>query len=132
MGLAVIIGGAVLSFLLAITVIGIIALPFLALAFLILNLFGCTSVCYSIGKRVAPQVAARSYAVYVWIVIGTVVVWVLYCIPVIGFIAAGVVSLIGLGTFGIYLVERLSIQHAATDASKMTTPVTRRIQPAAP
>ena len=32
--------------------------------------------------------------------------WVLYCIPVIGFIAAGVVSLLGIGTFAIYLVER--------------------------
>jgi uncharacterized RDD family membrane protein YckC len=105
-GLAVILGGAVLSFLLAITVIGIIALPFLALAFFILNIFGGASVCYSIGKRIAPKVADRSYAVYVWIVTGTVVVWALYCIPVIGFIAAGVVSLLGLGTFAIYLVER--------------------------
>jgi uncharacterized RDD family membrane protein YckC len=105
-GLAVILGGAVLSFLLAITVIGIIALPFLALAFFILNIFGGASVCYSIGKRIAPKVADRSYAVYVWIITGTVVVWALYCIPVIGFIAAGVVSLLGLGTFAIYLVER--------------------------
>ncbi len=105
-GLAVILGGAVLSFLLAITVIGIIALPFLALAFFILNIFGSTSVCYSIGRRIAPNVGARSYSVYLWIIIGTVVIWVLYCLPVIGFIAAGVVSLIGLGTFAIYLVER--------------------------
>jgi hypothetical protein len=105
-GLAVILGGAVLSFLLAITVIGIIALPFLALAFFILNIFGSTSVCYSIGRRILPHVGARSYAVYLWIIIGTVVIWILYCLPVIGFIAAGVVSLIGLGTFAIYLVER--------------------------
>jgi uncharacterized RDD family membrane protein YckC len=34
------------------------------------------------------------------------VIWVLYCIPVIGFIAAGVVSLLGIGTFAIYLVDR--------------------------
>jgi RDD family len=105
-GLAVILGGAVLSFLLAITVIGIIALPFLALAFFILNIFGSTAICYSIGKRIAPNVGARSYAVYLWIIMGTVVIWILYCLPVIGFIAAGVVSLIGLGTFAIYLVER--------------------------
>ena len=105
-GLAVILGGAVLSFLLAITVIGIIALPFLALAFFILNIFGGAAVCYSIGKRIAPQIADRSYATYLWIICGTVVIWVLYCIPVIGFIAAGVVSLLGIGTFAIYLVER--------------------------
>jgi uncharacterized RDD family membrane protein YckC len=105
-GLAMILGGAVLSFLLAITVVGIIALPFLALAFFLFNIFGCTSVCYWIGKRIAPGLADRSYSVYVWIIIGTLVVWVLYCIPVIGFIAAGIVSLLGLGTFAIYLVER--------------------------
>ena len=105
-GLAVILGGALLSFLLAITVIGIIALPFLALALFILNLFGCTSVFYWIGKQVAPKVAARTDAVYIWISIGTIVVWVLYCIPVVGFIAGGVVSLLGLGTFAIYLVDR--------------------------
>jgi hypothetical protein len=105
-GLAVILGGAVLSFLLAITVIGIIALPFLALALFILNIFGGAAVCYSIGKRIAPQMATQRYATYLWIICGTVVVWVLYCIPVIGFIAAGVVSLLGIGTFAIYLVER--------------------------
>jgi hypothetical protein len=105
-GLAVILGGTVLSFLLAITVVGIIALPFLALVFLVLNLFGCTLVCYSIGKRIAPQATNRSYAVYVWIILGTVVTWVLYCIPIIGFLAAGLASLLGLGTFAIYLVER--------------------------
>jgi len=104
-GLAVILGGTVLSFLLAITVIGIIALPFLALALFILNIFGCTSVCHAIGKRIAPQVAGRN-AVYVWIIGGTVLVWVLYCIPVIGFIAAGVVSLLGIGTFSIYFLDR--------------------------
>jgi uncharacterized RDD family membrane protein YckC len=105
-GLAVILGGAMLSFLLTITVIGIIALPFLALAFFVLNIFGGTSVCYSIGKRIAPQFAERREAVFLWIILGTVVIWVLYCIPVIGFIAAGVVALVGLGTFAIYLVDR--------------------------
>jgi hypothetical protein len=105
-GLAVILGGAVLSFLLAITVIGIIALPFLALALFILNIFGGAVVCYSIGKRITPQIASQKYATYLWILCGTVMIWVLYCIPVIGFIAAGVVSLLGIGTFAIYLVDR--------------------------
>jgi hypothetical protein len=105
-GLAMILGGAVLSFLLTITVVGIIALPFLALALFILNIFGGASVCYSIGKRIAPRVADQRYATYIWIVSGTVVIWILYCIPVIGFIASGVVSLLGIGTFAIYLVDR--------------------------
>jgi RDD family len=105
-GLAMILGGAVLSFLLAITVIGIIALPFLALALFIVNIFGSAAVCYAIGRRITPQLATQRYATYLWIICGTVVIWVLYCIPVIGFIAAGVVSLLGIGTFAIYLVDR--------------------------
>ena len=58
------------------------------------------------GRRIAPQIAEQRYATYLWIICGTVVIWVLYCIPVIGFIAAGVVSLLGIGTFAIYLVDR--------------------------
>jgi uncharacterized RDD family membrane protein YckC len=106
-GLAVVLGGALLSFLLAITIIGIIALPFLGLALFILHILGCTAVCYSIGRRIAPQFAEQQrYAACLWITLGTVVLWVLYCLPIIGFMAAGAVSLLGLGTFAIYLVDR--------------------------
>ena len=126
-GLAVILGSAVLSFLLVITLVGIIALPFLGLAIFILDLFGCTSVCYWIGKRIVPQIAERSYATYVWIIAGTAVTWVLYCIPVIGFIAAGVMSLLGFGTFSIYLVERYR-----PTAPQPLTPTTAPAQAANP
>lgn len=105
-GLAMILGLPLLSGLLIITVLGILALPFLALAFIILAMFGTTAVCYSIGKRVAPQVAENRYVACIWIAIGTAVAWVLYCIPIVGFLAAGVITLLGLGTFGIYLAER--------------------------
>ena len=95
-GLAVVLGGALLSFLLAITIIGIIALPFLGLALFILHILGCTAVCYSIGRRIAPQFAEQQrYAACLWITLGTMVLWVLYCLPIIGFMAAGVVSLLG-------------------------------------
>ncbi|MBV8173667.1 MAG: RDD family protein [Verrucomicrobia bacterium] len=119
-GLAVILGAAVLSFLLLITIVGIIALPFLALAIFILNLFGSTSVSYWIGKRIAPHIAERSYAMYAWITIGTAVIWILDCIPVIGFIAAGVVSLLGLGTVAIYLVERYRLVAPQTGGAGAT------------
>ncbi|MBV8141694.1 MAG: RDD family protein [Verrucomicrobia bacterium] len=105
-GLALVLGATVLSFLLVITLIGIVALPFLAVALLIIETFGCTSVCSSIGKRIAPKIANRSYSLSMWILLGTAVLWVLYCIPVVGFIAAGVISLLGFGGFAIYLVER--------------------------
>jgi RDD family len=120
-GLAVILGAAVLSFLLLVTIVGIIALPFLALAIFILNLFGSASVSYWIGKRIAPHITERSYAMYAWITIGTAVIWILDCIPVIGFIAAGVASLLGVGTVAIYLVERY--RPAVPQAVAPTTPL---------
>jgi hypothetical protein len=105
-GLAMILGLPLLSVLLIITVLGILALPFLAIAFFILVMFGTTAVCYSFGKRVAPQLAEKRYVACIWIVIGNAVLWVLYCIPIIGFLAAGVIALLGLGTLGIYFAGR--------------------------
>jgi RDD family len=105
-GLAVILGGAVLSALLVITVIGIIALPFLGIAWFILDLFGKTAVSYTIGKRLFPNATSQGHATLVWILAGTVVRLILYCIPVVGFIAWGIVLLIGSGSFAIYLIER--------------------------
>jgi len=105
-GLAVILGGAVLSALLVITVIGIIALPFLGIAWFILDLFGKTAVSYTIGKRIFPNAASHGHATLAWILAGTIVRLILYCIPVVGFIAWGIVLLIGAGSFAIYLVER--------------------------
>src|SRR5262249_27869714 len=97
-GLTIVPGVAVLSFLLLITFVGIVSLPFIALAVLILDLFGETYVASWIGKRISPRLAERSYAVYVWIIIGTGMMWVLYCIPVIGLIATSLNFVLGLGT----------------------------------
>ena len=105
-GLAVVLGGAVLSALLVITVIGIIVLPFFGIAWFILNLFGKTAVSYTIGKRIFPNAASQGHATIVWILAGTAVQLILFCIPVVGFIAWGIVLLIGSGSFAIYLIER--------------------------
>jgi len=105
-GLAIIPAVAVLSFLLLVTFVGIVALPFVALAVIILDLFGEASVSCWIGKRVVPHLADRNYAVYAWIAIGTVVLWVLYCIPVVGLVATCLSFVLGIGTTSIYLFER--------------------------
>jgi uncharacterized RDD family membrane protein YckC len=105
-GLAIFLGLPVLSGLLIITVLGILALPFLAVAFFILLMFGTTAVLYALGKRIAPQIVEQKYVACIWIGIGSAVTWVLYCIPIVGFLAAGVISLLGVGAFGIYLAER--------------------------
>jgi uncharacterized RDD family membrane protein YckC len=117
-GLAIFLGLPVLSGLLIITVLGILALPFLAVAFFILLMFGTTAVLYALGKRIAPQMAEQKYVACIWIGIGNAVAWVLYCIPIVGFIAAGAISLLGAGAFGIYLAERYR-----SNAPKPVSPV---------
>jgi RDD family len=110
-GLAIISGATILSFLLLITFVGIVALPFIALAIFLLDLFGETCVSYWIGKRILPQLAERPDAVYAWIVCGTAVIWLLYCIPVIGFIATSINLVLGIGTASICLFEHYRSQN---------------------
>ncbi len=128
-GLAMILGLPVLSVLLIITVLGILALPFLAIAFFILVMFGTTAFFYSFGKRVAPQFAQNRYVACIWIVIGNAVAWVLYCIPVVGFLAAGVIALLGLGSFGIYLSERYRSNAPRSLPAVPTNSATARPEP---
>jgi uncharacterized RDD family membrane protein YckC len=92
------------------------------LAVFILELFGGAGVACWIGKQVAPQLSDRTYAVYLWVIIGTGVTWVLYCIPVIGFITTSVYIVLSLGTASIYLFERYRPAHQQlSDSATMKT-----------
>ncbi len=53
-----------------------------------------------------PDPRRPDYAPLGWICVGAVVCWILYLIPVIGFLASTAVFLVGLGAFTIYLLER--------------------------
>ncbi len=57
-------------------------------------------------SAVQPDLQRPDYAPLVWICLGAIICWVLYTIPVIGFLASTAVFLLGLGAFTIYLVER--------------------------
>jgi uncharacterized RDD family membrane protein YckC len=105
-GLALVIGGAILSSLLTITVVGILAIPFLALGGLLLGFFGRIVVSYSIGKLLFPRLVNQPYALPVWVIAGNVVLWILFCIPIIGFITYGIVAPLGLGVVAIYIADR--------------------------
>jgi uncharacterized RDD family membrane protein YckC len=105
-GLAIVPAAALLSFLLLITVVGIIVIPLIFAAIFAFSLFGNAVVFQLIGQRLAPQISTQKYPVLLWIALGAVVCWVLYCIPVIGFLAGSVVFLAGLGSFSLYLIER--------------------------
>jgi hypothetical protein len=105
-GLGVIIGTAILCSLLTVTVVGILAIPFVILGALILGFLGRISVSYSIGKLLLPRLAEHRYCEVAWITAGTVVTWILFCIPIVGCIAYGIAALLSFGVFSLFLVER--------------------------
>jgi len=105
-GFAILPAAALLSFLLLITVVGVVAIPLVLAAVFALALVGNAVVFQMIGQRLAPQMSAQKHPTLLWIALGAVVCWVVYFIPVIGFIAGSIVLLAGLGSFSLYLVER--------------------------
>jgi hypothetical protein len=105
-GLAIVPAAALLCFLLLMTVIGALAIPLVLAAVFALALVGNAVVFQLIGQRIAPQMSNQKYPTLLWIALGAVICWVVYCIPVIGFLAGSIVLLTGVGSFTLYLVER--------------------------
>jgi RDD family len=105
-GLAIVPAVAFLCFLLLITVVGAVAIPLVLAAVFALALVGNAVVFQLIGQRIAPQLNTQKYPTLLWISLGAVVCWIVYCIPVIGFLAGSIVLLAGLGSFSLYLLER--------------------------
>src|ERR1700722_10225554 len=105
-GLAILPAAALLCFLLLMTVIGALAIPLVLAAVFALAVAGNAVVFQMIGQRIAPQMTNQKYPALIWIALGALICWVVYCIPVIGFLAGSVVLLAGLGSFSLYLLER--------------------------
>jgi len=105
-GLAIVPAAALLCFLLLMTVIGAVAIPLVIAAVFALAVVGNAVVFQLIGQRIAPQMSNQKYPTLIWIALGAVICWVVYCIPVIGFLAGSIVLLAGLGSFSLYLIDR--------------------------
>src|ERR1700741_461663 len=105
-GLAIVPAAAVLCFLLLITVVGAVAIPLGLAAVFALALVGNAVGFQMIGQRIAPQMSNQKYPTLLWIALGALVCWVVYCIPVIGFLAGSIVLLGGLGAFRLSLIDR--------------------------
>jgi len=105
-GLAIVPAAALLCFLLLMTVIGAVAIPLVIAAVFALAVVGNAVVFQLIGQRVAPKMSDQKYPTLIWIALGAVICWVVYCIPVIGFLAGSIVLLAGLGSFSLYLIDR--------------------------
>ena len=105
-GLAIVPAAALLCFLLLMTVMGAVAIPLVIAAVFALAVVGNAVVFQLIGQRVAPKMSEQKYPTLIWIALGAVICWVVYCIPVIGFLAGSIVLLAGLGSFSLYLIDR--------------------------
>lgn len=109
-GLAVKLSFPVLSIILIMTGIGVLFIPFLIAALLIGFIVGKVAVLQYFGGKIGQTVGANSKPVLAFL-IGTVIVALLYLIPVIGLMTFCVLSLWGLGatvtaTFAAFRRER--------------------------
>jgi RDD family len=88
----------VLFVLLFITVLGIAAVPFLAIAVICAAVFGKVVVLAAIGRRCTPMLANDpTVHTVVGVLVGGLIAMVLYTIPVVGFIVYKLLELLGLG-----------------------------------
>lgn len=77
---------AVLSILLAITVVGIIFIPFIFIAFLLVAFAGMVALEVAVGYRITGNLEGRN-SMYIHLLVGVVLVYVLKIIPVFGWLA---------------------------------------------
>ena len=91
-------GIPVLFVLLVMTVLGIAAVPFLAVAVIFAAMFGKVVVLAAIGKRCTPALAGNpTMHTVVGVVVGGLIVMVIYTIPLVGFVVYKLLELLGLG-----------------------------------
>lgn len=81
---------------LAISIIGLLLIPFFIPLFLITVFIGMTAVKVAIGKRISGEIEGKG-ADYIYLLIGAVLVFVLPYIPVLGWLTYLCISCIGLG-----------------------------------
>ncbi|MBV8587693.1 MAG: RDD family protein, partial [Verrucomicrobia bacterium] len=111
-GIAVLPAVVLCCFLLLLTVIGIVVIPFLGALVVIFSLVGDASVFQLIGRTIYPRLADQKYALAGWTCLGAATCWILYCIPIIGFLVGSLVFLAGLGAVSLYVVEKSRLRKA--------------------
>jgi uncharacterized RDD family membrane protein YckC len=111
----------VMFVLLAISVIGIVIIPFAGMAMVVASLFGKAVALAAIGRRITrfTGVAPFSHIAFATFV-GGLIAMALYVIPVIGFIAYKLLGIVGLGVVAYTIL--LSIrQRSANRAAALST-----------
>jgi uncharacterized RDD family membrane protein YckC len=106
-----------------ITVIGILAVPFLGIALLLTKSFGKLVLLAWIGRRIVNPGAAGggTQNTVLTVLVGGLIVMLLYVVPVLGFIAYQLLGLIGLGVVVYTLLLLMQERRAATAAAASAT-----------
>lgn len=86
----------ILSILFAITLIGIIFIPFIFIAFFLVAFAGMVALEVAIGHRITGNLEGRN-SLYIYLMVGVVLVYVLKMIPILGWLAYFVLVAYALG-----------------------------------
>lgn len=120
-----------------ITVVGVVAVPFLGLAVLLAQMFGKLVMLAWIGRRLVRSATPARHTVLA-VLVGGVIVMALYTVPVVGFIVYKLLSIIGVGVLVYTLLLIMQGRRAtrpgnvppAQDATSTAEPDPAAAQPA--
>jgi len=104
----------VLIVLLAITVVGIAAIPFLVIGLVGATIFGKVVVLAAIGKRCTPSLANDPVShTVIGVIVGGLILLVVYTLPVLGFVIYKLTDLLGLGVVAYALLVAVRARRRA-------------------
>ncbi len=104
-----------LTFLLIISMIGIVVVPFLLAALVVAFLFGKVTIYRYVGQQLGRQahldfLRAPAFA----LLLGTAIFYLLYTVPILGFVTWGFTGLFGLGAVAMTIIQKFRDERAKT------------------
>jgi uncharacterized RDD family membrane protein YckC len=93
--------------LLIVSVVGIIAVPFVVAALVVAFLFGKITIYRYVGQQLGRQIGlGPMQAPAVALILGTAIFYLLYAVPFLGFVAWGFTGIFGLGAVAIAAIQK--------------------------
>lgn len=121
-GMLMLILAGPLLFLLAVSVAGIPVIPIVLCAFISAIVLGKLAVYSVIGQRLLGLARANSWPLPLVVLVGTLLLYVVYMVPVIGFIAWGLITVLGLGAVLLAAFRSLRREEVPAHVSLAPTP----------
>jgi uncharacterized RDD family membrane protein YckC len=130
LGLLVLVLLGPLCVLLAISLIGIPVIPFLACALLAAAVFGKVAVYSYAGQQLGRQMHLSNLSLPLVLLLGGVVFYLIYMVPVLGFAVWAIATLLGLGA--VFLAAVGSVRHEPLPALAAEAVVAAAVPPITP